>query len=74
MHSSGPPPDEPFTPFREDHFAEKTSLEGPQIRDYTDSWNQNPKFFTWTATTGEILARVRLVATNVRKLVNNNLN
>jgi transposase len=45
-----------------------------QIRDYIDSWNQNPKPFTWTATTGEILAKVRLVATNVKKLVNNNSN
>jgi transposase len=45
-----------------------------QIRDYIDSWNQNPKPFTWTATTGEILAKVRLVATSVRKLVNNNSN
>ncbi|MER8162561.1 hypothetical protein [Streptomyces sp. NPDC094472] len=43
-----------------------------QIRDYIESWNQNPKPFTWTATTGEILAKVRLLATSVRKLVNNN--
>ncbi|MFF3160245.1 hypothetical protein [Streptomyces sp. NPDC057910] len=40
-----------------------------QTRDYIDSWNQNPKPFTWTATTGEILAKVPLVATSVRKLV-----
>jgi transposase len=45
-----------------------------QIRDYIDSWNHNPKPFTWTATTGEILAKVQLVATSVRKLVNNNAN
>jgi hypothetical protein len=45
-----------------------------QIRDYIDSWNQNPKAFTWTATTSEILAKVRLVATNMKKLVNNNSN
>src|SRR3979490_3452694 len=40
-----------------------------QIRDYIDSWNANAKPFTWTATTGEILAKVQLVATSVRKLV-----
>ena len=45
-----------------------------QIRDYIDSWNEHAKPFTWTATTGEILAKVRLVATSVRKLVNNNAN
>ncbi|WP_274578663.1 IS630 family transposase [Streptomyces sp. AC1-42W] len=39
-----------------------------QIRDYINSWNQNPKPFTWTATTGEILAKVRLVATQRRSL------
>jgi transposase len=43
-----------------------------QIRDYINSWNENPKPFTWTATTDEILAKVRLVQTSVRKLVNNN--
>jgi transposase len=45
-----------------------------QIRDYIDSWNSEAKPFTWTATTGEILAKVRLVQTNVKKLVNNNSN
>ncbi|MER6351213.1 IS630 family transposase [Streptomyces sp. NPDC001634] len=45
-----------------------------QIRDYIDSWNANSKPFTWTATADEILAKVRLVATSVRKLVNNNAN
>ncbi|MET8179781.1 hypothetical protein [Streptomyces sp. NPDC005336] len=34
----------------------------------------NAKPFTWTATAGEILAKVRLVATSVKKLVNNNSN
>lgn len=45
-----------------------------QIRDYIDSWNANAKPFTWTATADEILAKVRLVHTKVRKLVNNNVN
>ena len=43
-----------------------------QIRDYISSWNENAKPFTWTATTDEILAKVRLVQTNMKKLVNNN--
>jgi transposase len=43
-----------------------------QIRDYINSWNENPKPFTWTATADEILAKVRLVQTTVKKLVNNN--
>jgi hypothetical protein len=45
-----------------------------QIRDYIDYWNENTKPFTWTATAGEVLAKVQLVATSVRKLVNNNAN
>ncbi len=43
-----------------------------QIRDYINSWNENAKPFTWTATVDEILAKVRLVQTSVKKLVNNN--
>lgn len=43
-----------------------------QIRDYINSWNENAKPFTWTATAEEILAKVRLVQTSVKKLVNNN--
>ncbi|WP_331751751.1 IS630 family transposase (plasmid) [Streptomyces globisporus] len=43
-----------------------------QIRDYINSWNQNAKPFTWTATADEILAKVRLVQASVKKLVNNN--
>jgi transposase len=45
-----------------------------QIRDYADTWNQNAQPFTWTATADEILAKVRLVETSIRKLVNNNTN
>jgi transposase len=43
-----------------------------QIRDYIDHWNTNPKPFVWTATAEEILAKVRLVQTNIKKLVDNN--
>jgi transposase len=43
-----------------------------QIRDYIDTWNSEAKPFTWTATAEEILAKVRLVQTNVKKLVANN--
>ncbi len=43
-----------------------------QIRDYINSWNENAKPFTWTATADEILAKVRLVQTNMKKLVRNN--
>src|SRR5512135_3381890 len=43
-----------------------------QIRDYSTRWNSNPKPFVWTATADEILAKVRLVQANVRKLVDNN--
>ncbi|GEL19203.1 transposase [Pseudonocardia asaccharolytica] len=34
-----------------------------QIRDYIEQWNANPKPFEWTATAGEILAKVQLVHT-----------
>lgn len=43
-----------------------------QIRDYIQHWNSDPKPFTWTATADEILAKVRLVQTNIKKLVDNN--
>ena len=42
------------------------------IRDYITSWNSNPRTFQWTATTDEILAKVRLTQLNVKKLVANN--
>ncbi|WP_238164689.1 hypothetical protein [Kribbella pittospori] len=35
-------------------------------------WNTNPKPFAWTATADDILAKVRLVQTNIKKLVDNN--
>ena len=43
-----------------------------RIRDYVEHWNANAEPFIWTATAEEILAKVRLVQTNVRKLVQNN--
>jgi transposase len=43
-----------------------------QIRDYIQHWNTDPKPFAWTATADQILAKVRLVQTNIKKLVDNN--
>lgn len=43
-----------------------------QIRDYINHWNTAPKPFTWTATADEILAKVQLVQTSIKKLVDNN--
>jgi transposase len=43
-----------------------------QIRDYIDHWNADPQPFTWTANAEEILAKVQLVQTSIRKLVANN--
>jgi hypothetical protein len=43
-----------------------------QIRDYITHWKTSAKPFAWTATANEILAKVRLVETNIKKLVDNN--
>src|SRR6478735_6577206 len=43
-----------------------------RIRDYITHWNTNPAPFVWTASADEILAKVRVVQTNIRKLVENN--
>jgi hypothetical protein len=43
-----------------------------RITDYIDSWNANPRPFTWIATANEILAKVKVAEANVRKLVDNN--
>jgi transposase len=43
-----------------------------RIRDYVTHWNIDAKPFTWTATTNEILTKVRWVQTSVRQLVDNN--
>ncbi|MEX5637825.1 IS630 family transposase [Parafrankia sp. FMc2] len=45
-----------------------------QIRDYITHWNSTAQPFTWTATADEILAKVRLTQTSIRKLVDNNRN
>jgi transposase len=52
-------------------FASVQVLIG-RIRDYIAAWNTNPTPFTWTATADEILAKVQLVQTNIKKLVDNN--
>jgi transposase len=43
-----------------------------KIRAYIDAWNADAKPFTWTATADEILAKVRIVQTNIKQLVDNN--
>ena len=43
-----------------------------QIREYINHWNANSQPFAWTATAGDILAKVQLVQTNIKKLVDNN--
>jgi hypothetical protein len=43
-----------------------------QIRDYIAPRNADARPFTWTATVDEILAKVALTQTNIRKLVDNN--
>jgi transposase len=43
-----------------------------QIRDYIEQWNADAQPFAWTATADEILAKVALTQTNIRKLVDNN--
>jgi len=42
------------------------------IRDYITTWNANPRPFQWTATADEILAKVQLVQTSIKQLVDNN--
>ncbi|GAA4722176.1 IS630-like element ISBj5 family transposase [Phytohabitans rumicis] len=42
------------------------------IRDYITAWNTDPRPFQWTATADEILAKVQLVQTSIKQLVDNN--
>jgi hypothetical protein len=42
------------------------------IRAYINSWNTDPRPFTWTTSADEILAKVRLTHLNIKKLVANN--
>ena len=43
-----------------------------RIKDYIAHWNGDAKPFEWTATADEILAKVKIVEANVKKLVDNN--
>ena len=43
-----------------------------RIKDYIAHWNKDAKPFEWTATADEILAKVKIVQANVKKLVDNN--
>ena len=43
-----------------------------RITDYINTWHTDPKPFSWVATADEILAKVKVVEANVRKLVDNN--
>lgn len=43
-----------------------------RIRDYIQHWNSDPTPFTWTAIAEEILAKVQIVQTNIKQLVDNN--
>jgi transposase len=43
-----------------------------RIKDYITHWNNDAKPFEWTATADEILAKVKIVQANVKKLVDNN--
>jgi transposase len=43
-----------------------------RIRDYVAHWNTDAEPFTWTATTDDILAKVRWVQTSIKQLVENN--
>jgi transposase len=43
-----------------------------RINDYIAHWNRNAEPFAWTATADEILAKVRLVQANIKKLLDNN--
>jgi len=43
-----------------------------RIKDYITHWNEDAKPFEWTATADEILAKVKIVQANVKKLVDNN--
>ena len=52
-------------------FASVQILIG-HVRDYITDWNADAKPFVWTATADEILAKVRLVQTNVKQLVADN--
>jgi len=43
-----------------------------RIGDYINHWNSDAEPFVWTATADEIFAKVRLVQSNIKKLLDNN--
>ena len=43
-----------------------------RIRAYVEHWNTDAEPFVWTATADEILAKVRITQTNIKRLVDNN--
>jgi transposase len=43
-----------------------------RVHDYIAHWNSTAEPFVWTATADEILAKVRLVQSNIKKLLDNN--
>jgi transposase len=43
-----------------------------RIQNYIAHWNSNAEPFVWTATADEILAKVRFVQANIKKLLDNN--
>ena len=43
-----------------------------KIKDYVKSWNENPRPFEWVATPEEIIAKVRVLHRNFKKLLANN--
>jgi hypothetical protein len=42
------------------------------IKSYIENWNRDAKPFAWTATPGEIIASVRILHRDVKKLFANN--
>jgi hypothetical protein len=42
------------------------------IKSYIENWNRDAKPFAWTATPGEIIASVRILHRDVKKLSANN--
>jgi hypothetical protein len=44
------------------------------INTYITNWNRGSQPFTWTATANEIIAKVRLVHQDFKKLLDNNEN
>ena len=42
------------------------------INNYIADWNQDAQPFTWTATPGEIIAKVQLIHSEVKKMLANN--